>query len=187
MEVLMEPLGPSPGTFPAPVPSRALSMARLNTKTITPMPRPRTRRTEDQRIAQLEAKIEQIKVGAATKAAKKDPALRYVSKAMRAIDAAMAATGDTTLRTALEEAHVTLNACLQLQRVSVPENRRSRGSVDAKAVHAYVRSNPGQRGEQIAAALGTDTKSLRGAMKRLIAEQKVRTKGQRRGMQYFAN
>jgi len=41
-------------------------------------------------------------------------------------------------------------------------------------VLAHVKENPGQRGEQIAAALGTDTKTLRGAMKRLIEERRSR-------------
>jgi hypothetical protein len=49
-----------------------------------------------------------------------------------------------------------------------------------------VRSNPGQRGEQIAAALAADTKAIRPVMKKLIAAGKVRTEGQRRGMTYTA-
>jgi hypothetical protein len=51
---------------------------------------------------------------------------------------------------------------------------------------AHVKANPGQRGEQIAAALGTDVGTMRGPMKGLIAAGQVRTEGQRRGMQYFA-
>ena len=50
---------------------------------------------------------------------------------------------------------------------------------------AHVRKNPGQRGKQIAAELGTDTKALRGAMKRLIEAGQIKTKGERRGMRYF--
>lgn len=50
----------------------------------------------------------------------------------------------------------------------------------------YVTANPGQRGEQIAAALKTDVGTMRLPMKKLIAEKKVRTQGQRRGMTYFA-
>jgi len=161
-------------------------MSRANAKTTNTIRRPRARRTEDQRIAELQAKIEHLKRRAASKAAKKDPTLRHVTKAIKSIDSAMSATGDTALRTALQEARVTLSACLQLQGAGVPQGARSGGAVDPEAVHAYVRSNPGQRGEHIAAALGTDTKSLRGPMKRLIEDAKVRTKGERRGMQYFA-
>jgi hypothetical protein len=161
-------------------------MSRSNAKTINLVRKPRTRRTEDQRIAELQAKIEHLKSRAASKAAKRDPTLRHVTKAIKSIDAAMSATGDAALRTALQEARMTLNACLQLQGSGVPHSGRPGVAVDPDAVHAYVRSNPGQRGEHIAAALGTDTKSLRGPMKRLIEDSKVKTKGERRGMQYFA-
>jgi hypothetical protein len=50
----------------------------------------------------------------------------------------------------------------------------------------YVKSNPGSRGEQIAVALGTDVKTMRLPMLKLIADKQVRTEGQRRGMTYFA-
>jgi len=46
--------------------------------------------------------------------------------------------------------------------------------------------HPGQRGEQIAADLGADTATMRGPIKKLIADGKVRTTDQRRGMAYFA-
>lgn len=48
----------------------------------------------------------------------------------------------------------------------------------------YVKANPGQRGEQIAAALKTNVGIMRGPMKALIAAKKIVTKGQRRGMTY---
>ena len=50
---------------------------------------------------------------------------------------------------------------------------------------AFVKANPGQRGEQIAAALKTDVKTMRLPMLKLIAAKAITTKGQRRGMTYF--
>jgi predicted transcriptional regulator len=50
---------------------------------------------------------------------------------------------------------------------------------------AHVKKHPGQRGEQIAKALRTDVGTMRLPMKALIKAKKIRTKGQRRGMQYF--
>ncbi len=52
------------------------------------------------------------------------------------------------------------------------------------ALLAHVKANPGRRGDQIAAALRSDVKTIRGPMKKLIAAKKVKTKGQRRGMTY---
>jgi hypothetical protein len=155
-----------------------------STKTMSP--RKYNRRTEEQRIADLKAKIEGIKVRAAVKVAKRDPTFRHVSRAIRSIDAAMASTSDQVLRAALQEARATLSACMQFKGVLMPQNGRSERAVDLDAVLAYVQRNPGQRGEHIAAGLGTDAKALRGPMKRLIESGQVKTKGERRGMQYWA-
>ena len=162
-------------------------MPKLKTKSIEPTPRQtRTRRGEAQLIADLEAKIEHLKTRAATKAAKKDPTFRHVSKAMKSIDAAMASTSDQAIRSALHEARAPLSACMQLKGVLMPQGRRLGSAVDPDAVLAYVQKNPGQRGEHIAAGLGTDSNAIRPAMKRLIEAGSVRTKGERRGMQYWA-
>lgn len=53
------------------------------------------------------------------------------------------------------------------------------------AILAHVKANPGQRGEQIAAALNTDVGTMRKPMKALIAKKVVKTEGQRRGMTYM--
>lgn len=71
-----------------------------------------------------------------------------------------------------------------------PGRRGKRSSADLEklsgALLAHVKAHPGQRGDQIAATLRSDVKTIRGPMKKLIAAKKVKTKGQRRGMQYFA-
>lgn len=156
-------------------------------RTKTMAPRKYNRRGEDQLIADLQAKIEDLKARAATKAAKRDPTYRYVNKAIKSIDAAMSATSDQALRTALQEARVTLSACMQLKGVLMPQSRNglSSGSVNPDAILAFVQKNPGQRAEHIAAGLGTDSKALRSPMKRLVEAGQVKTKGERRGMQYW--
>ena len=50
----------------------------------------------------------------------------------------------------------------------------------------YVKSNGGQRIEQIAAGMGTVTKELNLPVKKLIAQKSLKTKGQKRATQYFA-
>jgi hypothetical protein len=49
----------------------------------------------------------------------------------------------------------------------------------------YVKSNPGQRIEQIAKGMGTSTKELNLPVKKLIATKAIKTKGQKRATQYF--
>jgi hypothetical protein len=147
------------------------------------------RRTAEQRIVALEAQVAALKANVAAAKVRKDPALKFVSKAMRLIDTAAAETRDAVMRASLEEARATLSACLQLEGLVVgatAQRRTSRGGsdIDGETLLGYVRSNPGLRGEQIAAALGTDSRTMRPLMKVLIAEGKVRTQGERRGTTY---
>lgn len=149
----------------------------------------RTRRTEEQRIAELEAKIAELRARAEAKKAKKDPSLRHISAAMRSIDKALATIQDAATKNALSETRTALSACLSLNGVSsksvlVPRGRPT-ARVDEAQLLAYVQEHPGARGEVIAQALGTDTKSMRPVMHRLIDDRKVKTKGEARGMQYF--
>jgi len=50
----------------------------------------------------------------------------------------------------------------------------------------YVKGNPGQRIEQIAAGMNTVTKELNLPVKKLISQKSLKTKGQKRATQYFA-
>jgi hypothetical protein len=62
----------------------------------------------------------------------------------------------------------------------------SAASVQAAAdLQAHVSANPGQRLEEIGAALGQDTKGLKGPASRLVRDGILRTEGRRRGTRYF--
>ncbi len=56
----------------------------------------------------------------------------------------------------------------------------------SESLLTHVKQHPGQRGEQIAAALKTDVGTMRLPMKKLIAAKKIKTQGNRRGMTYTA-
>jgi hypothetical protein len=154
----------------------------------------RVRRTDEQLIADLEARISGLKARAAQKRVKKSPTISHMVRAMKSLDAAMASSEDGATRRALDDARSTLTACLAIHGVLTPNGgteRRTRRSSEEKSqlaevLLAHIRQNSGQRGEQIAAALGTDTASMRPAMHALIAEKKIKTKGERRGMTYHA-
>lgn len=152
-------------------------------------PQRRKRRALDERIAELEAKIAAIRSREAEKKAKADPMLRHVRTALKALDKALAATNDGASKRTLNETRSALGALLG--GAAAPEGGRGRRSPTeledlAGTLLSYVRSNPGQRGEQIAAALATDSGTIRPVMKRLIADGKVTTEGQKRGMTYSA-
>ena len=53
------------------------------------------------------------------------------------------------------------------------------------ALLAHIKSNKGQRIEQIAAAMKAPTNDLKLPAQKLLADKKVKTKGQKRGTQYF--
>jgi hypothetical protein len=152
----------------------------------------RVRRTDEQMIASLEAEIQRLKHRSAHRKATRSPEIRHTTSAVKAIDTALATSDDAVLRRALDEARSTLVACLAVQGVLIPAGagKATRGTHDksrlAEALLAHVKSHAGQRGEQIAAALGTDVNAMRPAMKALIADNKITTRGERRGMQYFA-
>lgn len=160
----------------------------------------RQRRTPDQVIADLEAKIAQIKARAERQKVKKDPSLRHMSAALRSIEKALAETDDTANRQALDEARSTIAACLALNGVGVKPGgrggprrgaRRAAGrggdgpAVDPETVADYLSRHPGSRSEEIADGLRTDTGSVRPALQKLKSGGRARTEGQARATRYF--
>jgi hypothetical protein len=156
-----------------------------------PEPTPkRKRRGLEEQIAALEAKIVAIKEREAKKQLKKDPAHRFVKAAMRSIDKALGVVKDSDQKKALNEARSALTSSFAQTSLSAGGGRARRSAHEienlAEQLLQYVRSNPGQRGEEIAAALATDSATIRPVMKKLIAAGKVTTEGQKRGMTYSA-
>ena len=156
----------------------------------------RARRSEEERIADLERKIADLKARAERKKARTNPSVRHVVAALRSIDKALGTSQDAVVRKALDEARATLSACLAVQGVvpaasaqssgRSPGGRRSSSDVAnlAGALLAHLEKHPGQRGEEIAAALETDTRTIRLPLKKLIEEKRVKTKGVARGTSY---
>jgi len=149
-------------------------------------PKKRNRRAPEDLVAALEAKIQAIKVRAVRKRAKSNPAVRYTVAAVRNMDKAMGAAEDQVLRKALEEARSGLAAYLALQGVmpaggsnGAVRGRRSPSDLGemGATLLAYVKSNPGQRGEQIAEAVGTDSKTVRRPMLQLIEDGRSGRRG----------
>jgi DNA-binding IclR family transcriptional regulator len=156
------------------------------------MPATTTRRTPDQRIADLRAEIERIRAREARRRVTKDPSLRHISAALHALDKATAATQDKATRVALNEARATLAACLALNGVKLGGGgggvrRRSGGSApDPEKVLAFLAKHPGARGEEIAAEFGTNTDTLRPVLHRLRDEGRVKVSGKARATTYTA-
>ena len=72
------------------------------------------RRTDDDRIAELNAKIEGIRVRAARKAARANPAVRQTTIALKAIERAIEAKAEPSLRIVLQQVSVTLRRALEI-------------------------------------------------------------------------
>jgi hypothetical protein len=73
----------------------------------------------------------------------------------------------------------------------LPAKLRRGGTVSdttklSEAVVAFVRANPGARGEQVASSVRSTSSAIRPTVKALLAAGVLRSEGERRGMKYFA-
>jgi hypothetical protein len=59
-------------------------------------------------------------------------------------------------------------------------------SAQAARIFSYINSHPGQRAEQIARALATETKTLPTPIRKLLTEKKIKANGVARGTTYTA-
>lgn len=153
-------------------------------------PTKRKHRSPEEQIADLEAKIAQVKQRAERQRAKKDPTIRHVTSAIRAIDKALGVAEDSATREGLDEARATLAAVLRLNgaepKTESGTRMRRGGQAREEEILRQVQDHPGSRCEDIARALGADTKAVSPVLKRLKEEGRVRSKGQARGTRYFA-
>ncbi|GEM_PF-5678187 len=152
------------------------------------------RRTAEQRIADLEAQIQKIKARALQQTIKKDPALRHVSGAVRAIGKALDKTENKEIRKALAAARSSLQSCLSLSGPNgagaggtLVRRGRAANAPDPEKVLDYLRLHAGSRSEQISSEFETDAASLRPVLHRLRDEGRITVEGKARAMTYSAS
>ncbi len=90
----------------------------------------RKRRSSQEMVADLEARIARIRARAERRKAKKDPTLRHISAAVRSIDKALAESEDVVTRQTLDETRATLTAVLSLNGAAP---KAGRGGVAVRA------------------------------------------------------
>lgn len=156
-----------------------------------------TKRTIQERIQELEAKIAAIKARDERKKVRTRPEVKHLNMALRSIDKGLNASEDAVLRKALDEARATVSSCLALfgvtpkaARANAAPKRRAKpaaaaaspkADLDAAAVLTYIKNNSGMKGEVIAGEFGTDTASLRPVLKQLAADGAIKSEGKGRG------
>jgi len=95
-------------------------------------------RSEEERVAELQAKIEAIKARGVRKKAKANPAVKHGTLALKSIDRAAAETADTTARKALEDARGALSGWLAIEGLTLPT---SATATKPPAKRGYKRKN----------------------------------------------
>jgi hypothetical protein len=154
----------------------------------------RNRRTPEQLIKDLEAKIEEVKQRAAAKRVKASGEGKALVTAVKALDKALASsTGDT--QRAIEAARAILAERLAEMGLGAGAGGASKGervrrSTEdleelAASIRAHVQANPGARLEEISADIDVPSKDLKRPVQLLLGNGELRTEGQKRGTRYF--
>lgn len=82
--------------------------------------KPYTRRSEDERVAELEAKIKAIRARGERSKARANPAVKLTVNAVKLLDKALNATTDAVARKTIEDARQDLGAYVATQGWAVP-------------------------------------------------------------------
>lgn len=93
----------------------------------------RTVRSAEDRIAELQAKIEGIKTRDQRRKAKREPAVAQALLAIKAVDRSLAAGPNAAMKAALQEARGTLTACVAVTGLVVPESTATTGIATSAA------------------------------------------------------
>ena len=76
-------------------------------------------RSEEERVSELQAKIDAIRQRGQRKKARANPVTKFATAAVKSIDKAAAETDDATAREALADAREPLSAWLELQGLTI--------------------------------------------------------------------
>lgn len=96
----------------------------------------KTHRSAEDRIAELTAKIEGIRARDAKRKAKAKPEVQAALAATKALDRALAATTDSTLRTAFQEARTLVASAVAVEGVVVASSTAAAGKPGRKRKNA---------------------------------------------------
>jgi hypothetical protein len=96
------------------------------------------RRTTEEIVAELQAKIAKVEAAGARRKARQNPAVKHGTAALKQIDRAANETADATARKALEAARGELSAWLAVEGLSVGHGATTPKPARRKAVAASV-------------------------------------------------
>jgi predicted transcriptional regulator len=119
--------------------------------------------------------------------------MNYAKQMQAVVDAFVDQVTELALRAALESISSSMGVSFPSAFMSNGASRvcakRGAYAMDQmkERILRLITDNPGKRSEEINATLGTTTKDLALPLRQLVADKQITTKGQRRGMRYFAS